>query len=143
MRAILLATTFSLIVILNPFAQGGGTSAASDHGKSSEQSTALDRMPEMIGGMEALAKAIVYPKSALEDNAEGTVHLRVTVSVEGKSEHITVEKSVRQDLDQAAINALQSVQWSPAQKNHAPLAVTVVVPIKFRLEEKSKSKNPK
>ena len=99
---------------------------------------APDKMPEPVGGMMAISKLVNYPDAAKKENFQGTVMVRVKVGTDGRTEKTEIVQSVRADLDEAAVKALKQVKWLPAMQGGKAVAVEVVVPIKFKLEEKPK-----
>ncbi|WP_432742697.1 energy transducer TonB [Methylobacter sp. G7] len=75
-----------------------------------------------------------YPGIATSRGWEGTVHLRVRVSVEGDSEDVTVQRSSGHDvLDEAAIEAVEKWKFMPAKRGGTAVASSVIVPIEFVL----------
>lgn len=75
-----------------------------------------------------------YPSLSRKRGEEGTVHLRVTVSPDGRPSEITVVKSSGYSrLDNAAASHVQQWRFSPAKKNGKAVSGTVIVPISFRL----------
>jgi protein TonB len=76
-----------------------------------------------------------YPATARKLGFQGTVVLRVLISVEGNPAEIRVEKSSgHQVLDEAALTAVKQWRFDPAHEGEAPVAAWVDVPIRFRLE---------
>lgn len=96
----------------------------------------FDKIPEPVGGLDAIMQLVSYPKSAKEDGLEGKVLLTVTIDASGNSTSVKVLEGVRDDLDKAALKALKQSKWIPAQKDGMPVETTVVVPVQFRLAEK-------
>ncbi len=92
-----------------------------------------EKMPEIIGGIGAIQERIQYPETAKDDEVEGTVFLHVYVDTEGNAAHIEVAKGVRDDLDLAAIEAVEPVKFTPAMEDGEPVKVRVSIPIHFRL----------
>lgn len=82
--------------------------------------------------------APVYPETARHDGAEGKVLLKVQIGADGVTQTVTVLQSVRPDLDTAARQAVEAVRWTPARKAGQPVAAEVVVPVMFKLADKSK-----
>ena len=77
-----------------------------------------------------------YPQSARWDGEEGTVLLRVLVSVSGLPEQITVaHSSGYASLDRAAEKAIQRWRFTPGTRDGKPVAMQVEVPIRFRLTD--------
>jgi TonB family protein len=97
----------------------------------------LERLPEPVGGMSALAKAVKYPEAACNEGIQGVVLLKVTLGASGEIQKTEVSTSVRADIDQAAVDAVKSITWSPAKdltgKN---IAVTFLLPVTFKLAPK-------
>ena len=92
--------------------------------------------PSPIGGMEALAKQIVYPPEAKKDCLTGKVLIEVKIGETGAILETKVKEGVRKDLDQAAIDAVRGVKWSLPLIDGKPQSLTILIPIDFRLEEK-------
>lgn len=75
-----------------------------------------------------------YPRSARRRGDEGTVVLRVTVSVAGLPQQIQIRSSSGSEtLDQAAIEAVEGWRFIAAQRGNIAVAATIDVPIAFRL----------
>ncbi|HSU57448.1 MAG TPA: energy transducer TonB [Candidatus Dormibacteraeota bacterium] len=75
-----------------------------------------------------------YPGEARVLNQEGQVLIAVTVTAEGLPEKITVRQSSGfSSLDQAALAAVKSWRFSPAQTDERAIAARVEIPIDFKL----------
>ena len=76
-----------------------------------------------------------YPPAARRRQQQGTVLLAVLVNQRGEpSEVIIVESSGYPLLDQAAISGVEKWRFAPGQRNGAPVAMRVQVPIRFSLQ---------
>lgn len=76
-----------------------------------------------------------YPDEARRRRQEGVVLLRVQVNAKGRVEGVEVERSSgTPSLDQAATRAVRRWEFEPARRGDAPVASTVTVPVRFRLE---------
>ena len=75
-----------------------------------------------------------YPKSAKKDGIEGTVWLRVLVSENGDVVDAVVLKSLREDLDKAALENAWEIKYQPAISQNRPIAVWIVYSSTFKLE---------
>ncbi len=94
-----------------------------------------DTPPLPAGGLAALRKHLIYPKSAQEEGVEGRAVLAIQINHDGTITRITIEESSGNDsCDRAAIDAVQSVRWHPAQKGDHPVNVTVRLPFVFNLK---------
>lgn len=75
----------------------------------------------------------VYPELARNAGIEGYVTLYVLIDKDGKVRDIQVRKGVGGGLDEAAVEAVKAVPWTPAIQNNRPVSVWVSVPVRFRL----------
>ena len=87
--------------------------------------------------VEELPEAITkvspeYPDIARQANVDGTVQMQVLVGKDGKVKDAKVVKSVAM-LDAAALAAVKQWIFKPALSNNKPVAVWVMVPMKFTL----------
>jgi len=79
-----------------------------------------------------------YPLAARRAGEQGTVTLKVLVSVDGLPRRVEVEKtSGASRLDAAALDAVRRWRFVPARRGAAPIESWVLVPVVFRLEEPS------
>ena len=99
----------------------------------------IDKMPEIKGGIEALAKNVKYPKSAKEEGIMGTVMVKAVIDAEGNVASAEVAKGVNGDLDAAALNAVKLTKFIPGEKDGKNVEAEVTIPIKFKLDGKKKS----
>lgn len=75
-----------------------------------------------------------YPEPARQQGVEGTVALKLTVSAEGRAQHVrTAESSGHSALDQAAIVHIKQARFSPALKDGRAVPATITFRVKFRL----------
>jgi len=78
---------------------------------------------------------IPYPKTARRRGWEGEVLLKVEVTANGKVVAVQVEKSSGYGiLDQTAREAVALWTFRPARRNGQPIADTVLVPVRFELQ---------
>ena len=76
-----------------------------------------------------------YPNLSRRLNEQGTVLLRVFVTVEGDATTVELkESSGFPRLDKAAQESVQTWKFLPAKRGERPVAAWVVVPIKFSLK---------
>ena len=75
-----------------------------------------------------------YPESARRAGIEGTSLLRFEITEGGMVSKITVEKSAgHEELDRAAIAAVQKWRFEPARRGAQAVAVWVTLPVRFEL----------
>ena len=80
-------------------------------------------------------QAPVYPTALRRDGVSGIVSISVNIDEKGEVASSTVSKSSNPAFDQAALDAVAHWKFKPAQKSGQPVAVTVVLPIRFNAEQ--------
>lgn len=100
----------------------------------------LDKYPEPVGGMMAMAKNVQYPEVAKRACIEGTVYVLATVNAEGKVVSAKVSKSDNEILDKAAIAAVEATNFNAAEKDGKKVKSEVTIPIRFKLSDGEKVK---
>jgi protein TonB len=76
-----------------------------------------------------------YPESARRAGIEGTSLLRFEITEGGMVSKITVEKSAgHEELDRAAMAAVQKWRFEPARRGAQAVAVWVTLPVRFELK---------
>jgi len=77
-----------------------------------------------------------YPAEARRAGAEGTTLLRVHVAADGRIDQLHVERSAgHAALDRAAAETISKWQFEPARSGTTAVAVWVLIPVDFRLEQ--------
>ncbi|WP_300662890.1 M56 family metallopeptidase [Fluviicola sp.] len=106
--------------------------------KESQVETQVDKMPEFVGGMDALTKYLIsnvrYPEAAAKANITGKVLVSFVVTKSGEITKVTVKKGVDKDLDAEAkrvINGMPS--WIPGEKDQKKVDTEMILPISFQL----------
>jgi protein TonB len=97
-------------------------------------------MPQFEGGLKAMAKFVQkrmkYPNSARHIGMEGIVFVRFVVNVDGTVTDVEVVRGIYKDCDREAARVIALMPaWKPGMQNHSPVAVRMVLPIKFKLTE--------
>ncbi|MEZ4738631.1 MAG: M56 family metallopeptidase [Flavobacteriales bacterium] len=97
-------------------------------------------MPEFPGGMDGsikyLGEEVKYPKPSAEGavTPTGTVHVQFIVTTTGAVEKVTVKKGSSIELDMEAIRVVRGMpKWTPGKNDGKPVAVQMVLPIRFEL----------
>jgi TonB family protein len=87
--------------------------------------------------------APVYPAQEKADKIEGVVRLVAVIDKKGKVESVEVEESSgNQNLDQAAIDAVQQWTFDPATRNRKPVAVSYSLTLRFVADWEEKPAGP-
>jgi protein TonB len=66
---------------------------------------------------------------------ENLVVLKLRVNESGGVTWVKVVKSVRADLDSAAVDALRQTKFNPAIWEGKPISVSIAMPIEFKLQK--------
>jgi protein TonB len=75
-----------------------------------------------------------YPPESRRAGEEGAVHLAVQVDARGRAVSVVVERSSGfPRLDRAATEAVRRWRFRPAMRSGVPVAASVTVPVRFRL----------
>ena len=93
-----------------------------------------DEKPTPIGGMEAIAKNVVYPEAAKKDRIQGKVFVRAVVDESGEVVEVKITKGSNEMLNKAAAQAVLLAKFYPAEKNGKKLKSFVTIPVVFKLE---------
>lgn len=87
-----------------------------------------------IDGYSTLINAVKYPESARSEGIEGVVILVVQLLSDGTIQEInSLDNNVDFRLLSASIDAILSVEWSPAIQNGIATDSYVTLPIRFSL----------
>ncbi len=93
----------------------------------------VQQMPELIGGVKALASSIKYPDLARRAGLEGTVVVQFIVQPDGTPSDPEVVKSVSESLDKAAVEAVLKQRFKPGMQRNKAVPVRMAMPVKFQL----------
>ena len=85
-----------------------------------------------LGGYQVKPR---YPESARRAGAQGITLLKLRVLENGKVGEVQIERSAGHgDLDNAAVDAVKRWLFEPARMGKIPVAVWVLLPVKFELQ---------
>lgn len=93
----------------------------------------LDKYPEPVGGIEEMVKNLDYPASAKDSGIEGKVFVRTIIDEAGNVTETSILKSVSEDCDKAAMDAIKKTKFTPGIKDNKPVKAEVTIPIMFKL----------
>lgn len=77
--------------------------------------------------------APVYPMELKRQGVSGMVTMSITVDEKGNVTDPVVKKSTQPEFEKPALEAVSKWKFTPAKKGGKPVAVQVVVPLKFAL----------
>ena len=95
--------------------------------------TIVEDMPELIGGMDAIYRHLVYPEAARQAGIEGRVVLQFIIDEQGQVTDPVVIRGIGGGCDEAALRAIQRVEFTPGRQRGRPVKVRYSLPIVFRL----------
>lgn len=117
-------------------AGSGETGADSGSGDGTGEGSGSGGTGETAGPQILSAPAPVYPESARQSGASGTVLVGLAINEAGTVSDAWVESSSGNDaLDRAAVQAVLSWQFIPARQNGLPVPVHTRVPVIFGLRQ--------
>jgi len=93
----------------------------------------VEKMPQLIGGMQSLASRIEYPEKARKEGIEGKVIVQFIVDEHGNVTDPQVVKSIGHGFDQAALKAVRELKFTPGTQRGKAVKVQYSLPINFKL----------
>lgn len=98
-----------------------------------------EQMPEYPGGDVALrqwiAKEIIYPPVARENDIQGKVYIRFVVTETGKVANVTISRGADPILDEEAVRVVSKLpNFKPGKQGGKNVSVYYSVPINFSLK---------
>jgi protein TonB len=94
---------------------------------------AVEEMPQLIGGMEAVMKNLVYPELAIRAGVQGRVFVLAYINENGDVVRAEVQKGIGAGCDEAAVAAVLKAKFIPGRQRGKPIKVKMVIPIRFQL----------
>jgi periplasmic protein TonB len=111
---------------------GRGAKGEGAGGGSVASGEALSGLARPLGGYQVKPR---YPVSARRAGAQGITLLKLRVLENGKVGEVQIEQSAgHADLDNAAVDAVKRWLFEPARMGKIPVAVWVLLPVKFELQ---------
>lgn len=93
----------------------------------------VQEMPTIVGGLSALKKWVHYPPVALATGIEGTVIVQVVITESGSPTQLKVLRSAHKLLDQAALEAVAELTFTPGKQMGRTVSVQLAIPVRFTL----------
>ena len=94
----------------------------------------VEQMPEIVGGIEELYQHLEYPQSAIRAEIEGRVVIQFVVDQNGNIHNPEILRDIGAGCGEAAIDAVQNVEFTPGKQDGEAVSVIYSLPITFRLE---------
>lgn len=90
-------------------------------------------MPVLLGGMSAVYRNLRYPEIARNAGIEGRVVIQFVIDEQGNVVDPRVVRGIGGGCDEAALEAVKQLQFSPGRQRGRPVKVRYSLPIMFRL----------
>src|SRR5690606_16494740 len=100
-----------------------------DKEKESEFIPVAEHMPAPIGGMEAIYRKVTYPDIARQAGIEGRVVLQFIVDERGNVINPIVLRGIGGGCDEAALEAIKDIKFTPGLQRGRPVKVQFQLPI--------------
>ncbi|HEX9613997.1 MAG TPA: energy transducer TonB, partial [Bacteroidota bacterium] len=81
---------------------------------------AVEEMPQVIGGVEAITRVLQYPDIALRAQVQGKVFILAYVNELGEVTRAEILKGIGAGCDEAAKEAVKKVKFIPGKQRGAP-----------------------
>jgi TonB family protein len=93
----------------------------------------VEQTAEPVGGMQALISNLKYPDVARSVGIQGVVMVQLVVEADGNIRDISVLRGIGGGCNEAAIDAIKSVQWNPGKQAGRSVNQQLTIPIRFSL----------
>ncbi len=94
----------------------------------------VEQQPELIGGIAAVQKNVVYPQLALQAGIEGRVIVQFVIDREGNVLNPEVIRGIGGGCDEEALRAIKLAKFKPGMQRGRPVSVRYTIPVTFRLK---------
>lgn len=74
-----------------------------------------------------------YSKEMIDQKIQGTVKVKILVDIDGKVKKATCINDIGYDSATQAVKATLAMEFDPAMRGNDPVAVWIIVPIRFVL----------
>ncbi len=95
--------------------------------------TIVEEMPVLLGGANAIYQYLRYPEIARRAGIEGRVIVQFVIDQEGNVVDPVVVRGIGGGCDEAALEAVTNLKFSPGRQRGRPVKVRYSLPITFRL----------
>ncbi len=95
--------------------------------------TIVEEMPVLLGGANAIYQNLRYPEIARRAGIEGRVIVQFVIDQEGNVVDPVVVRGIGGGCDEAALEAVTNLKFSPGRQRGRPVKVRYSLPITFRL----------
>lgn len=126
-KKIILVFNLLILIILGSF-----TEIKSEF-QNEEYLAFAEQMPEPVGGLEGIYKAIKYPELAIKSGVQGKVYVLAFINEDGKVEDVKIVKGIGAGCDEATIEAVKKSKFVPGKSAGKNVKVKMSLQIQFKL----------
>jgi TonB family protein len=131
-----LATCASALALrVNIADRPSGQPTAQEAGKPEAQSDAIKVAGGVMAGQILEKKQPVYPAEAKANPINGSVILHAIIGKDGTIENLTILKSLREDYDTSALDAVKDWKYQPYLLNGEPVEVETTITVNYSMGE--------
>ncbi len=96
--------------------------------------TVVEKMPEIVGGLESIMRRVEYPATARKAGIEGRVLVQFVVNKSGDVENPQIVRGIGGGADEEALRVIKATKFEPGIQRGRPVSVLYNIPIVFKLE---------
>jgi protein TonB len=96
---------------------------------------AVEEMPEIIGGIAAVMRNLVYPEIAMRAGVQGRVFVLAYINEKGEVVKAEVQRGIGAGCDEAAVASVMKAKFIPGRQRGKPVKVRMSIPIRFQLTQ--------
>ena len=93
----------------------------------------VEKMPEIIGGLDSLQIRVKYPPEALINQVEGKVYVLASVDTTGNASDLKIIKGIGYGCDEESLRVISNAKFNPALIRGKKIKCLIAIPIKFEL----------
>lgn len=96
--------------------------------------TVVEKMPEVVGGLESVMRRVNYPTEARQQGIEGRVTVQFVVNESGDVEKPQIIRGIGGGADEEALRVIRETKFEPGIQRGRPVSVLYTLPIVFKLK---------
>lgn len=91
----------------------------------------IERMPELIGGLDELQRKVRYLSVLRESDIEGDVLLKFIVNEFGEVNDPLIITSLHEAADKEALRVIREASFRPGEQDGVPVRIQISLPVSF------------
>lgn len=130
--------TKHVFVILFAFLMSSAHFIGYSQTNNDEVFTVVEVSPSFVGGEVAmskfLSKNLTYPKTALENNIQGTVYISFIVEADGSISNVLIKRDIGSGCGEEAVRVVKMMpKWIPGKQRGKTVRTQFILPVNFKL----------